>query len=305
MTEWLRSATTSLASSGWLPETFAYAFMVRAMIACLILAPLLGVLSPLVVTRGLAFFSSAIGHSALTGLALAILLGESLDGAGAGVLCFCLLVSVAMTYVRHRSDLPSDTVIGVFVAFTLGLGICLLVAVTQRFNIHQVEALLFGSVVTVTESDLLFLLGVAVMTVLVIGPMFNGLFLSSVDPELAAARRINVARNDYFFLMMLTAVIVASAKVIGALMVEALVIVPAAIARNVAGSLRAYCVWSCVFACVGTQGGLLLGSFVPVPTGAAIVLVLAGLFGVTFVVSMATAAAARARGRAREAAGRK
>ena len=90
------------------------------------------------------------------------MLGEPLNAAYGGIFGFCLLSALAMVYVKRHATLPSDTLIGVFLSLTLGLGICLLVAVTKRFNIHQVEAVMFGSLLTVTDADLALLLGVGV-----------------------------------------------------------------------------------------------------------------------------------------------
>ena len=91
-----------------------------------------------------------------------MLLGEPLNAAYGGIFGFCFLSALAMVYVKRHAALPPDTLVGVFLAMTLGLGICLLVAVTKRFNIHQVEAVMFGSLLTVTDADLALLLGVGV-----------------------------------------------------------------------------------------------------------------------------------------------
>ena len=259
-------------------------FMVRAMLAALILAPLMGLLGPLVVTRRLAFFSSARGHGALTGVAVALLIGEPLETAYFGTFGFSLLLALGITYVRNNSGLPSDTVVGVFLAFTLGLGICLLVAVTQRFNIHQIEGILFGSIITVTDADLLVLAGVGTLALVTLAPIYRSLMLASVSPALARARGLPVTRHEYLFMVMLTLVIVAAIKIMGALLIEALVLVPAAAARNLARSLRGYLIWSCLLALVGTQGGLWLGARFDVPSGAAIVLALGGVFFLSFVI---------------------
>lgn len=292
MLDWLYRRAAEAAEAGWLPAILAHPFMVRAALAALVLAPVLGAASPLVVTRRLAFFSSALGHAALTGLAVGLLAGGSLERAQAAMLAFCLLLALAVTYVRRRSGLPSDTVIGVFLAFTLGLGICLLVAVTQRFDIHQIEAILFGSVVTVTDGDLVVLAASGALALAVLVPLYNRLLLASLDPALARARGVPVAVHDYVFVLVLTLLVVAGIKILGALLVEALVIVPAAAARNLARSLRGWFLWSVALALLGAQGGLVIGSFFPVPSGAAIVLALGGIFAASFAWSLARGEAA-------------
>ena len=105
----------------------------------------------------MAFFSAALGQAAITGVCVGLLIGEPLNAPYGGMFGFCLLSALAMVYAKRRAKLPPDTLIGVFLALTLGLGLCLLVAVTRQFNVHQVEAVLFGSLLTVTDADLALL----------------------------------------------------------------------------------------------------------------------------------------------------
>ena len=138
-------------------DFFEYPFLVRGFLCVLLLAPLLGGLSHLVVARRMAFFSAALGQAAITGVCVGLLIGEPLNAPYGGMFGFSLLSALAMVYAKRRSKLPNDTLIGVFLALTLGLGLCLLVAVTRQFNVHQVEAILFGSLLTVTDTDLVLL----------------------------------------------------------------------------------------------------------------------------------------------------
>src|SRR6476620_5440308 len=237
-----------LAQQGWLPSDFQYPFLIRGILCVLILAPILGGLSHLVVTRRMAFFSAALGQAALTGVAIGLLLGEPLNAPYGGMFGFCLLATLGMVYVKRRATLAPDTLIGVFHALTLGLGLCLLVALTRQFNVHQVESVLFGSLLTVTDGDLLLLFAVGVLVAILLVREYNRLLLDSLSPPLASVQGTDSAFLEYFFAIVLTLSIVVSLKVIGALLVEALVVVPAAAARNVAGRARAYLIWSIVVA---------------------------------------------------------
>src|SRR3954471_724129 len=116
----------SLARQGVLPADFQYAFLVRGFFCVLLLAPILGGLSHLVVARRMAFFSAALGQAALTGVSVGLLIGEPLNTPYGGMFGFCLLATLGMIYVKRRSSLPPDTLIGVFLALSLGLGLCLL-----------------------------------------------------------------------------------------------------------------------------------------------------------------------------------
>ncbi len=274
---WLAAA----AERGTLPDAFRYAFFVRGLAAVLLIAPLLGGMSHLVVARRMSFFSAALGHAALTGLTIGLLLGEPLNGAYGGIFGFCSLAALAMVYIKRHSALPSDTLIGVFLSVTLGLGICLLVAVTKRFNIHQVEAVMFGSLLTVTDTDLLLLLGLGLVIAALLARIYNALLLDSLDSATSRVAGVRSGFVDYLFVMLLTAAIIVSIKIIGALLIEAMVVVPAAAARNLARTTRSYLALSVMAALAAGIGGLFLSTRFLVPTGGAVVLVLSSLFFVT------------------------
>jgi zinc transport system permease protein len=261
-----------------------YPFLVRGFICVVLLAPLLGGLSHLVVARRMAFFSAALGQAAITGVCVGLLVGEPLNAPYGGMFGFSLLSSLAMVYAKRRSRLPNDTLIGVFLALTLGLGLCLLVAVTRVFNVHQVEAILFGSLLTVTDTDLVLLGAASVGVAFLVFRQYNDLLLDSLSPQLATARGINSAFLDYGFALVLTIAILVSLKMIGALLVEALIIVPAAAARNIATGTRSYLMWSVIVAFVAGAGGLLISMRVLVPTGGAVVLAASVIFFVTLAV---------------------
>jgi zinc transport system permease protein len=273
-----------LAQHGWLPSDFQYPFLIRGFLSVLVLAPILGGLSHLVVTRRMAFFSAALGQAALTGVAIGLLLGEPLNSPYGGMFGFCLLATLAMVYVKRRATLPPDTLIGVFHALTLGLGLCLLVLLTRQFNVHQVESVLFGSLLTVTDGDLLLLVVVGVVVGVLLVREYNHLLLDSLNRPLASVAGARSIYLEYFFAVLLTLSIVVSLKIIGALLVEALVVVPAAAARNVANSTRSYLIWSIAVAFFAGAGGLAVSTKFLVPTGGAVVLAVSAIFFVTLAV---------------------
>jgi zinc transport system permease protein len=271
---------------------FQYAFFIRGLLAVVLLAPLLGGMSHLVVARRLSFFSAALGQAALTGLTIGLLLGEPLNGAYGGIFGFCALSALAMVYVKRHAALPTDTLVGVFLSLTLGLGICLLVAITKRFNIHQVEAVMFGSLLTVTDFDLGLLLVIAALVTIVLAAIYNQLLLDSLDPAVAVVSGVRSTLIDYVFVLLLTAAIVVSLKVIGALLIEAMVVVPAAAARNLARTTRGYLALSIATAFIAGAGGLFVSSRFLVPSGGAVVLVMSFMFFLTFVLGWMVKAAA-------------
>ena len=271
----IRLAIQAWASAGYLPEALAYGFVVNALLAGLLIGPVLGGLGTLVVVKRFAFFSEAVGHAALTGVAIGILLGEPYTGPYGSLFGYCLLFGILLNYLRNRTGLAPDTLIGVFLSVSLALGASLLLILAGKINVHILENVLFGSVLTVNGNDLLVL---AIVGALVLGlslPLYNRIMLASFNPQLAAVRGVAVKTLDYLFVVLVTLVTVASVKVIGAILVGALLVIPAAAARLVSQSLKGFFFISVLIAPLSTLLGLLLPIVcdLPVPSGAAIILV--------------------------------
>lgn len=275
-----RALIVTWAQDGYLPELLTYGFVVNALMAGLIIGPVLGSLGTLVVVKRFAFFSEAIGHSALTGVAIGILLGEPYTGPYGSLFGYCLLFGLMLNYLRNRTGLSPDTLIGVFLSLSLALGASMLLILASRINIHILENVLFGSVLTVNSQDLTVLAVVALLTLVAMLPFYNRMMLVSFNPQLAAVRGVSVKLMDYLFVVLVTMVTVASVKVIGAILVGALLVIPAACARLVSRSLRGFFWGSVVISVVSTLAGILLPIVfnLPVPSGAAIILVAGSLF---------------------------
>ena len=268
------------ATAGYLPEALAYGFVVNALLAGLMIGPVLGGLGTLVVVKRFAFFSEAVGHAALTGVAIGILLGEPYTGPYGSLFGYCLLFALLLNYLRNRTGLSPDTLIGVFLSVSLALGASLLLMLAGKINVHILENVLFGSVLTVSGHDLAVL---GIVGLLVLGlalPLFNRIILASFNPQLAAVRGVAVKTLDYLFVVLVTLVTVAAVKVIGAILVGALLVIPAAAARLISQSLRGFFWSSALIATLSTLCGILLPIVfdLPVPSGAAIILVAGACF---------------------------
>jgi len=284
MMEGLYQTIGAWAKAGVLPAMFEHAFMVRGLIAALIIGPVLGGMGTLVVTKKLSFFTQTVGHASLTGVALGLLFGEPIEGTYAGLYGFCLIVALVMTYVKNRARIANDTAIGVILAQVLGIGIVLLVVVTKQFNIHQVEAILFGSLIALNDADIGLLAITALVGSIILLRIFNRTMLVSFNPVMAKARGVDPIKLEYVFIVVMTAVVVSSLKLVGALLVLVLAVVPAAGAQNVARNLRQFFWMSILFGTLSTVAGLLIAGAWPIPTGGAIVLVSAALFYITLII---------------------
>ena len=273
--EAFRQLVQEWASAGYLPEALAYGFVINALIAGLMIGPVLGGLGTLVVVKRFAFFSEAVGHAALTGVAIGILLGEPYTGPYGSLFGYCLLFGILLNFLRNRTGLSPDTLIGVFLSVSLALGASLLLMLAGKINVHILENVLFGSVLTVSAQDLVVLGIVAILVLALALPLYNRIMLASFNPQLAAVRGVAVKTLDYLFVVLVTLVTVASVKVIGAILVGALLVIPAAAARLVSQSLKGFFFISVLIATLSTLLGILLPIMfdLPVPSGAAIILV--------------------------------
>ncbi|WP_409287566.1 metal ABC transporter permease [Pseudomonas guariconensis] len=275
-----RQLVQAWATAGYLPEALAYGFVINALLAGLMIGPVLGGLGTLVVVKRFAFFSEAVGHAALTGVAMGILLGEPYTGPYGSLFGYCLLFGLLLNFLRNRTGLSPDTLIGVFLSVSLALGASLLLMLAGKINVHILENVLFGSVLTVSAQDLVVLGIVALLVLALALPLYNRIMLASFNPQLAAVRGVAVKTLDYLFVVLVTLVTVASVKVIGAILVGALLVIPAAAARLVSQSLKGFFFLSVIIATLSTLLGILLPIVfdLPVPSGAAIILVAGACF---------------------------
>ena len=132
MLDWIHQFLGQAVVDGWLPEMFSYGFLVNALLASLMIGPLLGALGVLVVVKRLAFLSEAVGHSALTGVSIGILLGEPIAAPWVSLFTFSVVFALTLQWVRGRTTVPYDALIGVFLSFALALGAALIMFVAKK-----------------------------------------------------------------------------------------------------------------------------------------------------------------------------
>ncbi|HIF9432263.1 TPA: metal ABC transporter permease [Photobacterium damselae] len=266
--------------AGWLSESFSYAFMVNAIVAALLLGPLLGGLGTLVIAKRLAFFSEAVGHAALTGIALGVLLGEPPDNPFIGLFSFCMIFALLLHFVRNRTNVPYDTLVGVFLALALAVGAALLMYVARKINIHMLENVLFGSILTVTDQDLMILAVSCAIIVVLLIPTFNRILLTCISPDIARVRGHATHFYDYLFVMMITLITIAAVKIIGAVLVGALLLIPGATARLMTKNVGSFVLLSALLATISCLVGTVLPMELklPIPSGASIIIISALFF---------------------------
>ncbi len=278
-----------LADTNVIHYTFTYAFVVNAMFCALVVGPLLGGIGTMVVAKRMAFFSQAVGNAALTGVAIGVIIGESYTAPYMSMFSFCLLFGLFLNFARNRTKMSSDTLIGVFLSISLAIGATALLWVSAKVNTHILDTVMFGSILTVNDTDMNVLLVTAVLTVAVALPLYNRMLLASLNPSLAHVRGIHVHLLEYVFVLLITILTVACVKIIGAVLVEALLLIPAAAARNLNRSIRGFVLWSIAFSTVSCIVGVYvpLRYDLPIPSGGAIILSGATLFIATLLIRMA------------------
>lgn len=253
-------------------------FMKNALLAVLIIAPLFGVLSTMIVESRMSFFSDALGHSAFTGVAIGTLLGF-MEPMWCAVI-FALVFALLFTWVRRRTSLASDTVIGVFSSVAVALGIFIATFGGQSFT--KFNTLLIGDILSVEPSKIGLLAIILLLVLLLWLLSFNRLMLSAVHPALADSRGIQVFWQESILNAAIAVVVTVSMTWVGLLVINSLLVLPGATARNVARNMRQYHLISLLSAIVAGVAGLMTSYYVGTSAGASITLYLGVLFVVTF-----------------------
>lgn len=268
---------------GFLPASLKYNFVINALISALLIGPVLGAVGTLVVAKRMAFFSNAIGNAALTGIAIGILLGEPVTAPYVSLYSFSILFAIYLNFSRNRSDMSHDTLIGVFLSASIAVGSTLMLIVTRDINIHILDGFLFGSILTAGSNDITLLFFTALSTVIIGKISYNRLLLSGLNPSLAQVRKVPVMALDYLFVIMIALITVASVKIVGAILVEALLVIPAAAARNVSRSLKSFIIYAVSFSTISAAVGIILPMEMkwPIPSGGAIIIIATIFFVIT------------------------
>ena len=261
-------------------EFFSLPFMQRALIAGLLMGLVGGYYGVFVVQRKLSFLGDGLAHAAFGGVALGMLLGhDPLTTA----LPFTVLVSLAITWVKNRTQLSSDTAIGIFFSVSAALGIVFL---SLRHD-YSVDAFsyLFGSILGVTAQDLRSALAVSVLALLSLVRWSKWTY-ATFDRDLARADGVQVERDDYLISALVAVTIVIAVKVVGIMLVAAYLVIPPAAARLVTSRFSRMTVVSAALGAASALLGLVSSYYADLPSGAMIILVQAAFFVCALGVSL-------------------
>ena len=259
-------------------EMLRWDFMCNALLALLLMAPLFGLLSTMIVTGKMSFFSDALGHSAFTGIAIGALCGITLPTLAA--VLFSVTFALLFSYVRSRSNQAADTLIGVFSSTAVALGI--FVATLGGGSFTKYNKYLIGDILSVTSGEIGMLALVLLCVILFWVLCANRLTLTAIHPQLASSRGIPVGLSQTVFIVAIAVVVTLSISSVGLLILNSLLVLPAASARNISRNLKQYHGFSVLFALVAGVSGLTVSYYAGCSAGASISIVLALIFAITF-----------------------
>ena len=259
----------------WLPFEWAapdsMLFMKHALLAILVVTPLFGLLSTMVVESRMAFFSDALGHSAFTGMAIGAICGLA-DPVG-GAVVFAIVIAFLFTLVRQKTRMASDTAISVFSSAAVALGIFISTMGGQSFT--KFNSLLIGDILSVSPGEIGLLALILLLVVVLWVTSFNHMMLSSVHQALADSRGIQVVWKNFLFTAAIAAVVTITMSWVGLLVINSLLVLPAAAARNLSRNLHQYHLISILGGLICGVGGLMVSYYLGASTGASITVLLA------------------------------
>lgn len=254
-----------------------YGFMQNALLAILIITPLFALLGTMIVNKKMAYFSDALGHSALTGIAAGVVFG--VQDTNVSMVVFAVLFALLLNQISSRNTASMDTIISVFSSCSVAIGLAILSA---GGNFSKYSAILVGDILSITTEEIGYLIGIFVLTILFWIFGFNYLNAASIHPTVAKSKQIPVKLMDNLFAVLVALIVTLSIKWVGILIINALLILPAASAKNISVNMREYHLFSMIFSLFSGVLGLVVSFYTNVATGPMIVIITSVIYFATY-----------------------
>ena len=254
-----------------------YDFMKYAFLAILVITPLFGLMGTMVVNRKMAFFSDALGHSALTGIAVGVVLG--VNNTSISMVMFAVVFALFLNFISSRVSASTDTVISVFSSCSIALGLAIL---SQGGNFSKYSSILVGDILSITPEEIIYLLVILAVTLAFWVFGFNKLLAASLNRTLAKSLHIPVGWMENLFAVLTALIVMVSIKWVGILIINALLILPAAAAGNISENMREYHFFAILFSIFSGILGLIISYHVNVATGPVIVILASLIYFATY-----------------------
>lgn len=266
-----------------LPFNFIqYDFIKNALLAVIVISPIFGLLGTMIVNNKMSFFSDALGHSALTGVAIGALIGIS--NYSVSMIAFAVVFALLLNYVKQKGTTSADTIISVFSSTAIAIG---LVILSKTGGINKYSSYLVGDILSISAGEILTLLITLVLTFIVWLPIFNKLLAISVNPMLAKTKGINVTLIENIFVVIIAVIVMVTIRWIGILLINSLIILPAASSRNISSNVRQYTLNSIIISLISGILGIVISFGAGLATGPTIVVVSAALYFITLALRKA------------------
>ena len=260
-----------------------YDFMRNALIAVLIITPLFGIMGTMIVNKKMAYFSDALGHSALTGIAVGVVCGMA-DTSLAMNLIFSFLFAIVFALLLNKigslNTASTDTIISVFSSCSVAIGLAIL---SKGGNFSKYSSILVGDVLSITKTEIVYLIVIFVVTIVFWVLCFNKLNAICIHRSVAKSKGIHVRLLDNLFAVLVALIVMLSIKWIGILIINALLILPAASSRNISENMREYHFFSVIFSVFSGIVGLAVSYYTNVATGPMIVIIASVIYFSTFI----------------------
>ena len=258
---------------------FKYEFIKNALYAILIITPMFGIIGTIIVNNKMAFFSDALGHSALTGIAIGALLGVTNPTLSMAI--FGIIFALLLNKIKDLKVTSKDTIISVFSSTALALG---LVILSKNGNFSKFSNYLIGDILSIVPLEIITLLVIAVLVIVFWILFFNKMFAISLNSSLAKSKNISTKLVENLFVVLVALIVMFSIRWVGILIINSLLILPAAASRNIARNIKEYHIYSILFALFSGIAGLVVSYMEGIATGPTIVLIASAIFFVTYFI---------------------
>ena len=260
-----------------------YNFMKNAFIAIILISPLFAMMGTLIVNNKMAFFSDALGHSALAGIALGAILG--ITNINISMIIFAIFFAILLNVVKNKTTYGADTIISVFSSIAISIGLAIL---AQSGDFNRYSSYLVGDILSITKEEILYLFVAFVLFIIFWNFCFNKLNAISINQTLAKTKGINVKLYDNLFAVIIAIIVMLSIRWIGILLINSMIILPAASSRNISNNMRDYHLYSILIALFSGILGLILSYYINIPTAPLIVIISGIIYFITFALKKYT-----------------
>ncbi len=254
-----------------------YTFMKNAFLAILLVSPIFAIIGTMIVNKKMAFFSDALGHSALTGIAIGMLLG--MTNINISMIIFAVIFALLLNFIKSKTTYGADTIISVFSSIAIALGLAIL---AQSGSFNKYSSYLVGDILSISESEILYLFVAFILTFIFWFYLFNKINAVSLNSTLAKSKGINVKAMENIFAILIAVMVMISIRWVGILLINSLIILPAASSRNISMNMRSYHLFSIIFALFSGISGLIISYYTNIPTGPMIVIISGIIYFITF-----------------------